>query len=263
MQLASYADLYPFARLDRDDGLLVVTLHTNDGPFVWSESAHRQLSELFIDISRDPENRALVLTGTGTEFCTAIDASSFGGYQTYKPDGFYKIHSEGRRLLSAFLDLEIPTVSAVNGPATFHGELPLLADVVVTTPHTVFQDRHYIEGKVPGDGAHIVWPALLGPNLGRSFLMTGAMIDAQRAHNLGVIHEIVEPESLMGRAIAIAKQLASAPPLVARYSRLLLTQELRKTFAAELSHGLGLEGSAMFADPSLPILSALRPQEGR
>jgi len=257
ISLSDYADKYPFARLERNNGIIEVALHTKGQSMLWGEAVHRQLSDLFVDIGRDPENLALVLTGTGNEFCARFDPDSWRGYKTQTPDGFYKIHSEGRKLLTAFLDLEIPTVSAINGPATLHGELPLMADVVIATKTVVFQDRHYIDGKVPGDGAHIVWPALLGPNLGRSFLLTGSVLEVARARDLGLVFEVVEQERLLVRAREIAIGLSAAPGLTARYSRLLLTQELRKAFAAELSHGLILEGAAMCSTPGRPVALAL------
>ena len=73
-----------------------------------------------------------------------------------------------------FLNIEVPVISAVNGPAWRHSELPLLADIVLAADTAQFQDSaHFTGGLVPGDGMHIVYPLLLGVNRARYFLLTG------------------------------------------------------------------------------------------
>ena len=72
-ELEDYATRYQNARLNRDDkGILEVALHTDGGPLVWSESAHRELPLLFADISNDAQNRVVILTGTGDAFCADV-----------------------------------------------------------------------------------------------------------------------------------------------------------------------------------------------
>ena len=72
------------------------------------------------------------------------------------------------------LNIEVPVISAINGPAWRHGEIPLLSDIVLAADTAAFQDSaHFPNGLVPGDGMHIVMPLLLGMNRGRYFLLTG------------------------------------------------------------------------------------------
>ena len=61
---------------------------------------------------------------------------------------------EGRRVLANLIDIPVPVIAAVNGPATVHSEYILLSDVVLATPETVFQDKpHASFGIVPGSDA--------------------------------------------------------------------------------------------------------------
>src|ERR1700685_1792049 len=101
--LADYGSGYQNARLSRDrHGILEVVLHTDGGPLVWSESAHRELGYLFADIGADAQNRVVVLTGTGDAFCAAVSGGAWAGMQ---PSALWeKIYLEGKRLLDNLLN---------------------------------------------------------------------------------------------------------------------------------------------------------------
>jgi enoyl-CoA hydratase/carnithine racemase len=134
-------------------------------------------------------------------------------------------------------------ISAINGPALRHSEIPLLCDIVLAAEHTTFQDSaHFPNGMVPGDGMHIVYPLLLGLNRGRYFLLTGQTLTAHQAQEMGLVSEVLPPHALLPRAWTLAEQLAQRPPLVLRYSRVLLTQYLKRQLHDLLGYGLALEG---------------------
>jgi len=136
-------------------------------------------------------------------------------------------------------------ISAINGPALRHSELPLLCDIVLATDDVTFQDSaHFINGLVPGDGMHIVYPLLLGLNRGRYFLLTGQTIGAAQALELGLVSEVLPREELLPRAWTLAEQLAQQPDLVLRYTRVMMTQNIKRQMHDILGYGLALEGMA-------------------
>ncbi len=73
----TYCDKYDNVRMRREDGILEVTLHTQDGPLVFNGYVHEALVHAFRDIGDDPDNHVVILTGTGDEFCTQISADGF------------------------------------------------------------------------------------------------------------------------------------------------------------------------------------------
>jgi enoyl-CoA hydratase/carnithine racemase len=90
------------------------------------------------------------------------------------------------------LDIEAPLIAAVIGPARLHTEFVLLADIILATPSTVFQDEpHFASGIVPGDGVHLLWQEAIGPIRGRYFILTHQELDAQTAKDWGTVNEIV------------------------------------------------------------------------
>ena len=66
--LDQYSDKYETVRMERRDGILQMTFHTNGGPLQWGEAPHRELPDAFRDVGSDPENRVVIMTGTGDAF---------------------------------------------------------------------------------------------------------------------------------------------------------------------------------------------------
>jgi enoyl-CoA hydratase/carnithine racemase len=245
--LASYKDRYQHIRLTREGGILEMQLHTRGGPLQWGardgHSIHAELGDAFYQIARDPENHVLILTGTGDEFLTGMDEQD--GHEGAMDALFWdRMAQEGRDLLVNYLDIGAMVVSAVNGPVTFHPELPTLADIVVASDTAVFADPHLMIGAVPGDGAHVWWTMLLGPNRGRSFLITGERITAEEGKRLGFVTEVVPHGQPLARAREIAAGLAKMRPLTLRNARFAFTQEIKRRLLNDLHYGFALESLA-------------------
>jgi enoyl-CoA hydratase/carnithine racemase len=237
-----YSGRYSHVAMRREDGILELRVHSDGGPLVWGAKPHEELGHCFQEIGVDRANRVVVLTGTGDRFIAKLDSSWVG---TMTAEKWQRIYANGKRLLRALLDIEVPVVAAVNGPARVHAELAVLADIVLASESTFFQDApHFQFGTVPGDGALAVWAALLGPNRGRHFVLTGATIDAVEAQRLGVVAEVLPPEQLLDRAWEIARHLARQPDVTLRYTREVMTMDLKRRLLADVGYGLALEGLA-------------------
>src|SRR6202043_3707678 len=223
----AYRDSFPNARLTRSKaGVLEVALHTNGGTLAFNGYTHEQFVDLFHAIGSDRDNRAVILTGSGNAFMETISPE---GFDFFTPQGYDKIYREGRKVLMNILDIEVPLIAAVNGPVRLHSEYILLADIVLATPSTVFQDKPHFEfGIVPGDGVNLLWPEVIGSIRGRYFLLTRQELDAETAKQWGAVNEIVPSGKLLARAHEIAEGLASLPPLTTSYTRIALTQKLRR-----------------------------------
>lgn len=243
-QFADYKDRYHNIALERDDdGVLLMRLHTRGAAFVWSEESHEELGHCFATVGGDRGNRVIVMTGTGDVWCEEIDFASF---KLTNPAEWDHTFYDGRQLLTNLLAIEVPVISAINGPARFHPEIPVLGDIVVASETTIFQDApHFIGGIVPGDGAHVVWTHLLGPNRGRYFLLMGQEIGAAQALDYGIVSEVLPHDAVLGRAMEIARTFAGKTDLALRYARVALTQRYKRLMEEGLSLGLSLEALAV------------------
>jgi enoyl-CoA hydratase/carnithine racemase len=240
-QFSDYRDMFPNARLVRSkSGVLEVTLHTDGNTLIFNGHVHEQFVELFHTIGSDTANRVVILTGAGAAFMETISPE---GFDFFSPEGYDKIFREGKKVLMNLLDIEVPVIAAVNGPVRLHSEYILLADIVLATPSTVFQDKpHFDFGIVPGDGVNLLWPEIIGSVRGRYFLLTRQELRADTAKEWGVVNEILPAKDLLDRARDIAEGLAKLPPLTSRYTRIALTQKLRRLIEEGVGYSLALEG---------------------
>jgi enoyl-CoA hydratase/carnithine racemase len=240
-RFGKYHDLFPNARLTRSQtGVLEVALHTDGGTLVFNGHTHEQFVDLFQAIGSDPDNRVVILTGSGDAFMESISPE---GFDFFTPQGYDKIFREGRKVLMNILDIEAPMIAAVNGPVRLHSEYILLADIVLATPATVFQDKPHFEfGIAPGDGVNLLWQEVIGTIRGRYFILTRQELDAETAKQWGAVNEIVPAGKLLTRAREIAEGLVKLPPLTTRYTRIALTQKLRRIIDEGIGYGLALEG---------------------
>jgi enoyl-CoA hydratase/carnithine racemase len=243
-----YAGRYRTIRMERRDGVLQVTLHKDGGEAQWGISEtglHSELGLAFADIGRDLENRVVIITGTGDAFCARFDFDT--PYpDTRTPEGWDRIVREGRALIGNLLDIPVPVIGAVNGPALIHAEVALLSDIVIASETAEFADLAHVPGNAPpGDGVQVLWPMLLGVNRGRYFLMTGQRIGAAEALSLGIVGEVLPRERVLDRAWEIAQEFARKPPLMLRQTRAILTHHLKQRMLAELGPSLVMEGMAL------------------
>jgi enoyl-CoA hydratase/carnithine racemase len=225
--------------------------HTNGGSLVWDWKAHDEMSDAFADVAGDREIKVLIHTGTGQNY-----NADWGAPPTAKPmynamdgpKGLSKLDEKtwyGRMLIENVLAVEVPVISAVNGPCNIHSEVPLLGDIVLASDDAYFQDlAHFPRGMVPGDGQHVLWPLLVGRNRARYMLLTGQQLSAQQALEWGAVNEVLPKAKLLDRAWELARELAKRPPLTLRYTRMLFTQDLKRAFLDELGHGLAREAYA-------------------
>lgn len=223
-----------------EDGILELRFHTEDGPLVWSANAHRELTQAFAWASEQLDAKIVIISGTGDTFCSELDVTGFADLP------WHDVWWEGRRMLRRLNDIEVPIVSVVNGPATVHSEIPVMADIVLASRDACFADRaHFpLRGTVPGDGVQLVWNELLGPARLKYWLLTGASISAEEGRRIGFVSELHDRDTLATRAWEVASDLARRSVPLLRYAKSAITMGTRPDFNKQLAYGLALQGSA-------------------
>jgi enoyl-CoA hydratase/carnithine racemase len=222
-------------------GVLTLRFHTDGGPATFTGQLHTDLPRALAEIGDDRENRVLVLTGTDDRFMTDIDGPSLGDIT--KPAAWDRTIAEGRRVMQRLVDLEMPIVAAVNGPASVHSEYVLLADIVIAADTAVFTDfPHLTFGIVPGDGVHLAWEEAIGLNRARYLTLTQGSFTAQQAERWGAVAEVLPLEQVLPRAQELAESLAAKPQLLTRYLAVTVRQRLSRRMAEATQLGMALEG---------------------
>ncbi|TAL04832.1 MAG: enoyl-CoA hydratase/isomerase family protein [Rhodospirillaceae bacterium] len=250
-RLADYQNRFKFIRFRREDGILEMAIHRDGGTALWDfgeTGIHKELGDAFYEVAHDRDNKVVIFTGTGDTFLDSLDYGDPTGSIALTPQFADRLYKEGKDLLHNLLDVEVPVIAAINGNAYIHSELPVMADIVIMADHARIADKvHFQGGAVPGDGVHVIWPMLLGPNRGRYFLITGQELDAQEALRLGVVGEVLPGDKLMKRAWDLARDIMQKPELVRRYTRVALTQHLKRRLLDDLGYGLMVESLAMMS----------------
>ncbi|MDI1291106.1 MAG: enoyl-CoA hydratase/isomerase family protein [bacterium] len=192
-------------------GVVTVTIDRPDKANSVSRAMHTRLCTLWSEISAEPDVRAIVVTGTGTVFCSGGDRSEWGDLlddRTWRDRKMY----EARTIITEVLSCPVPIVAAVNGAAIGFGcSLAVACDVLVMAEDAYLRDPHVAAGLVAGDGGAALLPEVLPLAVARRMLFGGDRLSAREAHQHSLAHDVVALDRLHDRALELAHELAAQP----------------------------------------------------
>jgi enoyl-CoA hydratase len=149
---------------------------------------------------------------------------------------------EGKQIVWNLLDVEVPIIAAVNGPAVGLGAtLALLCDAIFMADEAKLSDPHVRVGIVAGDGGAVAWPLAVGPVVAKRYLLTGDSLTAADAQRLGLINDVVPADRLQEAALAFAERLALGAPLAVRYTKLAVNQLVKQAMTTAFDYSTALE----------------------
>ena len=192
-----------------DNGVSVITLNRPKVRNALNAELRAQMAEMFIQLNNDPKTKAIVLTGGNKVFAAGADINDF---LTAKTVDVYLRHSE--RYWDAITDCRKPIIAAVNGYALGGGcELAMHADIIVAGKSAKFGQPEIKIGLMPGAGGTQRLFRVIGKHKAMKLILTGDMISADQADQMGLVSEVVDDEATIKRAIEIAEQLAGYSPI--------------------------------------------------
>jgi enoyl-CoA hydratase/carnithine racemase len=204
---------------------------------------HTEFVEAFYRISQDRANKIVILTGTGGDFITSVEWSSFGNVAD--PGVWSQIHDEGVQVLENIANIRVPVIAAIEGRAHIHSDYALLANVIVAADGATFQDvGHYAAGVTPGDGIFTTWSYRAGAGRAEAFLLNPQPLTARTAYEWGVVAEVVPNGKALSRAQELAELYLKAPEVTRRNTRVHFIQPLKERIVREVGYGLSLEGAS-------------------
>ena len=198
-----------------------------------------EIAQVLRDVRHDPAVRVLIVTGAGDRaFVAGADIAAMAAMSAIEGLEFSRL---GHRVMQTFEDLPIPVIAAVNGFALGGGlELALACDLIVASDKARFGQPEINLGLIPGFGGTQRLPHRIGHVRARELVMTGDMIDAKIALELGLVNAVVGPGELMAAARALADKLASKSALALRQAK----AALRAAATAPEDAGLRFEQEA-------------------
>ncbi len=254
---------YKTIQITYDSGIATITLNRpekrNAISFDLIDDLLRALHEV-----ETSEALVLILTGAGKAFCSGLDLENLKALIGRSPEQNLKDSQTMVQLFRSLYEFPKPTIAAVNGAAIAGGTgLALLCDFTLAVPDAKFGYTEVRIGFVPA----IVSTFLLrqvGEKQARDLLLTGRIFGAEEAASMGLVKEIVAPESLMTRARELAALLMENSPSSLRATKKLLTDHGRAELDAQIDTAVGenaairttadfREGIASFLEKRKPV----------
>lgn len=193
--------------------------------------------------------RAVLMTGEGRAFCSGADLTMRGGPAAAGGGGPYgALTRHYNPLMLKLSRLDVPVVSAVNGPAAGIGcSLALAADFVIASKSAYFLQAFVNIGLVPDGGASWMLTRLIGKARATQMMLLGEKIGGQQAADWGLVYKCVEDAALMAEARALAARLANGPTLALGIMRQNIAAALDSNYATALlreAEGQRIAGSS-------------------
>jgi 2-(1,2-epoxy-1,2-dihydrophenyl)acetyl-CoA isomerase len=192
----------------RDGAVLTITFNRPDVLNAFNAALHAALRGALKD-ARDPEIRAVVVTGAGRGFCVGQDLTEF---RDATGDIADRLRGTYHPNLLALRALEKPVIAAVNGPAAGAGlSFACACDIRIAADSATFVPAFINIGLIPDSGGTFFIARLLGPARAYEWMSSGRRLTAAEAHDWGLVSEVVEADRLPERAAELAAELAALP----------------------------------------------------
>jgi enoyl-CoA hydratase/carnithine racemase len=247
-QFEEYKEMFKehFIMEKRDDGVLLVRMHTNGGPQLWSMELHRAIGQMWRTVGSDSDIELVIFTGTGKDWIIEFEPESWEPEKTEPEYTRYEhMFIDGRRMLIAMIqDIEVPTIGVLNGSGG-HIELALMCDICIMADDAIVGDPHFLYDLVPGDGIHSCFFELMGTRRAAYAMYMSQKFTAQQCLEYGLVNEVVPHDRLIPRAYEIADFIMARHRTIRRLTSQVIKRPWKQRIVDDLDMTFGTE---MFGD---------------
>lgn len=259
MSIPSYETLI----LSREARVLTITMNRPELLNAVNLALHEELAEVFAFAAADTESDIVVLTGAGRAFSAGGDLDHILN-NANNPDLFDEEVRLAKRIIFSMLDLDKPLICRLNGHAVGLGAtLALFCDVIFASEKAKIGDPHVAVGLVAGDGGAIIWPQLVGLCRAKEYLLSGELLSASKAAEIGLINHCVAAEELDAAVNGYCDKLLANSRNAVRWTKVLLNQELKRVTHSLLDTGLAYEAVSMRQDDHRNAVKAMQEKANK
>lgn len=243
---------------ERRGRMLVMTLNRPDALNAVNLDLHDELPEALAFAGRDTESDVILLTGAGKAFSAGGDIAHME-HNAANPHLFDHEARQAKRIVFALLDIEKPVVCRMNGHAVGLGaSIALLCDVIFAAEHAKIGDPHVGIGLVAGDGGAVVWAQRIGLARAKEYLLTGELLTATKAAEIGLINHAVPADQLDEAVDTFCQRLLDGAPNAIRWTKVLTNMELKRIAGAVMEAGIAYESISVRSEDHREGIAALR-----
>jgi enoyl-CoA hydratase/carnithine racemase len=193
----------------------IARLNRPDARNALSNELLELLGEMVAAWDADPEVRCIVIAGSDDYFAAGADIKAM------RDRSFQEVMvTPSAAFWPRLAATATPLVAAVSGFALGGGcELALHCDMIVASETAEFGQPEILLGIIPGAGGTQRLARVAGKQLAMELVLTGRRIDAQEAHRIGIVNQVVGAKEWLDRAIELAEVVARRPPLAVRLAK--------------------------------------------
>ena len=203
---------YHYILSEHRDGVAYLTINRPNQLNALNKATIEELNHAIIQADADTSVQCILLTGSGSKaFVAGADIKEFAHFNAQEGA---QLATDGQRLLFDLLDnLSTPSIAAINGFALGGGlELAMACHLRLASPNAKFGQPEVNLGVPPGYGGTQRLPALIGKSYAMEIILTGDMIDAEKALQIGLVNQVVPGEKLLESTIIMAERIIKNSP---------------------------------------------------
>ncbi len=189
-----------------DDGVALLTLNRPERLNAWTAEMEHEYFALLEQCGREPDVRAIVVTGAGRGFCAGADMQelqAIGDGTLPSPE-----HERERRAQTFPLSIPKPIIAAINGACAGIGLVQaLMCDLRFAAEGAKLTTAFARRGLVAEHGISWMLPRLVGPAKALDLLLSGRVVFAEEAHELGLVNRVLAPDRLLETTLDYAREL--------------------------------------------------------
>lgn len=217
-----------------DGRVLTLTLNRPEKRNALNSAMMDELTHALDQAAADPICEVILLTGAGEAFCAGMDLSHLEDLNVRTSQEHRSDSERIARLLRTLYDSPKPTIAAVNGAAIAGGMgLATICDFTLAVPEARFGYTEVRIGFIPAIVSAFL-RGQIGDKHARDLLLTGRLIKAQEAFDLGLVTKVVPEQDLLGEARALARRLLANSPAAIQATKRLLSRHARSQLDAEI-----------------------------
>ena len=229
---------YEYIKVEPDPPIATITLDRPKVLNALSPAVIAEVGQALSELDADDAVRAVVITGGPKVFAAGADIGDMAERSAAE-----QLNRDQTGAWSPISSFKKPLIAAVNGYCLGGGcELALMCDVIIAGDSARFGQPEINLGIIPGAGGTQRWPRTAGKFAAMEVMLTGGMISARRAYELGLANKVVPAEMSVAVAQRMARQLAEKPPVAVRLAK----ESVQKAFETSLAEGLAAERRSFY-----------------
>lgn len=249
---------YDTLALSRNGRLLTITLNRPELLNAINLRLHEELAEVFVFATADEHCDVVVLTGAGRAFSAGGDIDHISN-NANNPELFDEEVRLAKRIVFAMLDLDKPLICRLNGHAVGLGAtLALYCDIIYAADGAKIGDPHVAVGLVAGDGGAAIWPQRVGLCRAKEYLLTGELLTAKKAEEIGLINHCVPADELDDAVQALCERLLNGAQKAIRSTKVLTNLELKRVAHAVMDAGMAYEALTVRSEDHREAVAAMK-----